>query len=296
MHAEQAPSERYKKMYRRGSTTVFASRHDPRFAYCLYVPEGLDEDPGAYTLLVAVHGTGRTMSAYRDAFAEFAEYHRCVVLVPLFPVGPCGDGEPDGYKYIIEGDIRYDRAMLAIIDEVSQELGIDASRFLMFGYSGGGHFCHRFLYLHPERLLAASIGAPGAVTLLDDKRDWWVGIRDFERVFGHPIDLETMREVTIQLVVGAADIETWEINHQPGSRRWREGINDAGPTRIDRNNALRASLEGHGMQVEQAIVPNVPHDGMKVLPVVKAFFKRVLETRNHSQGAAKESSAKEIGA
>ncbi|QJQ93855.1 MULTISPECIES: alpha/beta fold hydrolase [Halomonadaceae] len=277
MQAEQASSERYRQMYRRGTTTVFSCRQDPRFSYCLYVPQELDQAPHTYTLLVAVHGTGRTMNAYRDAFAEFAEYHRCVVLAPLFPVGPCGDGEPDGYKYIIEDDIRYDRVMLAIIDEVAEELGIDVSKFLMFGYSGGGHFCHRFLYLHPERLLAASIGAPGAVTLLDDKRDWWVGTRDFAQVFGHPVNLAAMRDVAIQLVVGAADLETWEINHAPGSRRWREGINDAGATRIDRNNTLLANLQSHGMQVEQSIVPNVPHDGMKVLPEVKGFFKRVLQ-------------------
>ncbi|ANF56339.1 hydrolase [Halotalea alkalilenta] len=280
-----APSERYRQLYHRGSTTVFACRHDPRFSYCLYVPPELDQAPESYRLLIAVHGTGRTMSAYRDAFVEFALYHRCVVLAPLFPVGPCGDGEPDGFKYIIEDDIRYDLVMLAIIDEVAAALGIDASKFLMFGYSGGGHFTHRFMYLHPQRLLAASIGAPGSVTLLDDTRDWWVGIRDFERIFGHPIDLSAMRDVAIQLVVGAADLETWEINHPPGSRRWREGINDTGPTRVDRNTALLSNLKAHGMRVEQSIVPNVPHDGMKVLPTVKAFFKRVLD--GHARDDAK---------
>ena len=35
-------------------------------------------------------------------------------------------------------------------------------RFALFGYSGGGHFVHRFFMLHPQRLWALSIGAPAA--------------------------------------------------------------------------------------------------------------------------------------
>ncbi len=77
-------------LYYRGSTTIFASQHDPRFQYCLYVPPGFDEDKTGYRLIVAMHGTGRSMVQYRDAFAEFARYNRCVVPAPLFPVGPLG--------------------------------------------------------------------------------------------------------------------------------------------------------------------------------------------------------------
>ena len=56
-----------------GRTTVYACQHDPRFAYCAYVPES-DEEDGArrYPLLVVVHGTLRDMTSYRDAFAAFA--------------------------------------------------------------------------------------------------------------------------------------------------------------------------------------------------------------------------------
>ncbi len=78
------------------------------------------------------------------------------------------------------------------------------SRFLMFGFSGGGHFAHR-LYLHPHRLLGVSIGAPGVVTLLDDKSDWWIGVRDVLPRFGVKMNLPAMRKVPVQMVVGAND-------------------------------------------------------------------------------------------
>jgi len=55
-----------------------------------------------------------------------------------------------------------------------------------------------------------------------------------------------------------------------------DGVNDTGRTRIERNNALRRNFEAHGITVRQDIVPNVPHDGLKVLPAVEEFFADVL--------------------
>ena len=270
------PAQRAKLMYGRGPTVVYACRKDPRFSYCLYVPASFDANPAEHTLIVAVHGTGRTMTTYRDGFAAFAQYNQCVVLAPLFPVGVLGDDYADGFKYLREGDIRYDLVLLAMIEEAGTRLGTSFGRFMLFGFSGGGHFAHRFFYLHPQRLRAVSIGSPGAVTLIDDQRDYWVGTRNFAELFGTPLDLPAMREVAVQLVVGAADIETWEIHYQPGNRNYMEGINEAGRTRIERNTALKHNLEQHGITVRQDIVPNVPHDGMKVLPNVQDFFLSVL--------------------
>ena len=85
-----------------------------------------------------------------------------------------------------------------------------------------------------------------------------------------------MRGVAVQMVVGAADLETWEIDYQPGNRNYMDGINDTGRTRVERNTALRRNFESHGIAVRQDIVPNVPHDGTKVLPAVQDFFLDVL--------------------
>ncbi len=273
------PATRRLQMYLRGATVVFACKQDPRFSYCLFVPPDYDADPAGHALIVAVHGTGRTMTAYRDGFAAFARYNKCVVLAPLFPVGPRGDDYPDGFKYILEGDIRYDRVLLAMVAETGDRLGRSFDDFMLFGFYGGGHFAHRFFYLHPTRLAAVSIGAPGAVTPMDDTRDYWVGTRNLEQMFGTALDLEAMRRVHVQLVVGAADIETWEIDYKSGNRNYIDGINDTGRTRIERNTALRRNFEANGITVQQDIVPNVPHDGTKVLPKVQDFFASVLKAQ-----------------
>ncbi|CAH1664365.1 Alpha/beta hydrolase [Hyphomicrobiales bacterium] len=263
---------RAKALYEYGPTSIYASKHDPRFPYCLYVPPNLGETGEKPELIVAMHGTGRGFTGYRDAFSAFARWNNCIILAPLFPIGVMGDGNRDGFKYMREGNLRYDHVLLAIVEEVSQRYGLAFERFGLFGYSGGGHFAHRFLMLQPHRLWGVSIGAPGSVTLLDPTRDWWVGTRNFPALFGQELDVPAMRKVAIQMVVGAADLETWEITHKPGGRNWMPDANHAGTNRPQRLARLRDNFTENGIAARLDLVPNTPHDGVKVVPVVEDFF------------------------
>lgn len=260
-----------------GQTTVYASRMDQRFPYCAYVPEDYAEDGGkTYPLAVIVHGTERGMLAYRDAFADFAEANGVIVLCPLFPANICFPGDLSSYKMLRAGDLHYDAVMLDMIDEMRERYRIVGDRVLMYGFSGGGHFTHRFFYLHPERLMAASIGAPGVVTLLDTDQDFWVGVRDFEAVFGKPVDLDVMRKVAVQMVIGGDDHETWEITIAPGDAWWMPGADSAGKDRNDRIAALKKSFERHGIPVQLDVVAGVAHDDRLLIAKVKEFFGATL--------------------
>lgn len=276
---ETAASElqsRGRALYDFGNTILYASRSDPRFSWCLYVPPDIHEPGPRPELIVSMHGTGRNVADYRNWFSEFGRWNRCVILAPLFPAGVRGDGDRDGYKYMLDGDIRYDRVVLDMVDEISERYGLSFPRFALWGFSGGGHFTHRFMLLHPQRLWAASIGAPGSVTLLDPERDWWVGTRDMHKLFGIAPDIDAMRQVAVHMVVGGADRETWEITHKPGAKRWMEGANDAGATRPDRLETLKRNFEALGIDVTLEIVPGVSHDGQRIAPRVQDFFARRL--------------------
>lgn len=263
--------------YERGSSTYFAARCDQRFGFYLYVPQRFDFGAaGDYRLCVLIHGTGRTPGVYRDLFAEFAEANQAIVVAPLFPAGIIEPGELANYKFIAFHDIRYDHVLNGIVDEVATRFRLGERRFLLFGYSGGGHFAHRFAYLHPDRLLGVSIGAPGMVTLIDDHLPWWRGTADLEQRFGIRMDLEALRRLPIQMVIGDEDTETWEITLSPGSRFWMDGANDAGRTRIDRLNSLRDNFTAHGIAVRFDRVPGVGHNGYAVLGAVHDFFSDVL--------------------
>lgn len=286
MNAPDLPAEaasRARAIYDLGPTAMFACKADPRFHYCLYVPPQVGEGKPV-DLLVAVHGTGRTSFLdFRDGFSAFGRWNDVAVLCPVFPIGVCGDGARSGYKYMQENDIRYDAVLLAMVEEVAEKYRQDWRRFAMFGFSGGGHFTHRFAILHPHSLWAASIGSPGSVTLLDAERDWWVGIRDLEERFGIAFDRAELARVPVQMLVGDADLETWEITHAPGSRYWMEGANDAGRTRPERLRALQRSFEAAGVKVRFDVMAGVSHDRMKAVPRVEDFLAGVLATRRRPE-------------
>jgi pimeloyl-ACP methyl ester carboxylesterase len=269
---------RAEALYDLGATTVYSSRHDPRFAYTLYVPPEVTMPGNDVELVVVMHGTGRQFIQYRDAFAAFGRWNRCVVLCPLFPVGVRGDGDRNGFKRLAEGDIRYDKVLLDMVSEIGERYGKRFDTFALFGYSGGGQFVNRFAYVHPERLWAASIGAPGNVTLLDDSKAWWLGVGGFERHFGRPFDLAALRRVPVQMVVGRADLETWEITVREDSPMYLPGINDAGRTRPERLRSLKASFEAAGIGVRFDELENIAHNGLQVVEVVQDFFVQSLRT------------------
>lgn len=257
----------------RWPTSIYASKSDPRFSWCIYVPPSFAKDPKAHTLAVLVHGSGRNQWEYRAAFQDFARFNKYVLLAPLFPANVRGDGFADGYKYMLEGDIRYDRVLLNMVAEVSTALNQDFGKFALFGFSGGGHFAHRFLYLQPDKLRAISIGAPGGITLIDPKTDYWAGTRNFNDLFGQSIDLAAIRRVPIQIVVGANDIEEFTY---PGGAEARAIHLRLGKSRLERSQTLLKNYEALGLDVRRDVVPNCAHDGLKAMPAAQEFFLRTI--------------------
>lgn len=260
-----------------GRTIVYASRYDQRFPYCAYVPDDYDEDSDkTYPLAVIIHGTERDMHGYREAFVDFAEANSVIVLVPLFPASVVRPGDINSYKMIRSGGMRYDLLMLDMIEEMRERYRIEGDKVLMYGFSGGGQFTHRFLYMYPEKIRAASIGGPGTVTLLDPERDFWVGVRNYEDMFGKALDIEAMRKIPIHMIIGGDDHNTWEITVKPKDRWWMPDANIAGVDRVDRIVSLKESFERNGVKVRFDVVPGVKHDDRELMPLVKKFFEDVL--------------------
>src|SRR5699024_6335130 len=133
-----------------------------------------------------------------------------IVLVPVFPAGIVSADDLSSYKFIKSQNNRYDYILLAMIKELSQKYRIE-EEFLLYGFSGGAQFVHRFYYLYPEKIKGLSIGAPGRITYLDFNKDWYLGVKNIEQEFNIKIDLEAMRKVPVHMVVGSEDKDTWEI-------------------------------------------------------------------------------------
>jgi poly(3-hydroxybutyrate) depolymerase len=266
--------------YRRGSVPFTASRYDQRLHYGLYIPRDATdaELEERLPLLVAQHGTGRTAAQYRERLRGFADERRIAVLTPLFPAGLAGPDDLHSFKFLDWNGLRFDLALLDMIDEISERYGIAGDRFHLHGFSGGGQFAHRFFYLHANRLAGISIGAPGRVTELDDTKPWWIGTDGMAEIFGRGPDLAAMRDVPVQLVVGSEDTETWEINN-PGEENWMDGVQHQGSTRIERLRTLERSFAAHGIACRFDLVPGAGHRGSQVLGAVTGFVGELLERR-----------------
>jgi poly(3-hydroxybutyrate) depolymerase len=239
------------------------------FSYCVHLPSPCRARP---RLLVVLHGSDYQHEAMCRFFASFADEANAIVLAPLFrKVGGAEDLE--GFKFLRSPHGEYDRLLLAMVDEVAHEYGVADSRFAMFGFSGGAQFAHRFYYVHPQRLHAVSIAAPGMVTLLDDTQGGWIGTKDLRAQFGYGVDLAALRAVPVQLLVGAAD----SVPHTGDAGQ--AAYDYAGRHRVERLRNLARNYEAAGIAVSLREVDGVAHEferlGEASLPFLRSQFARL---------------------
>ncbi len=248
-----------------GWTPLIASQVDARFSYCTYVPKTAPAS-GA-PVVVAVHSTGRDVHGTLEPWIECAVAHGAIVLAPLFPGGVGDPNDLNNYKTLLYRGVRFDLILLGMLEEAAQRWHFDDRRFVLYGFSGGGQFVHRFAYLHPGRRKAVVVGAPGSVTLPDDTRAWPEGTGDIEAVFGIPLELDALRSVPFRVLVGELDTDT--ANMAPGT--------PPGDTRLRRALALTGALARAAVPVEIQIVAGVGHEAGAVTAAATSFVAEVLE-------------------
>ena len=256
-----------------GRTPSFACQADPRFSYWLHVPRCYPNTvPAHRSMLVALHGTERNAPLLRSLFEEFSERYGVLIVAPHFPAGIGDPRDVDAYKYVRALGVNYDEVLLHMVDEVASRYGCERGRFLMFGFSGGAHFAHRFWYLYPERLRALTVAAPGSVTLPTHTDGWWIGVKDTQQRFGRVVDFPVMNTVPTLLVVGSDDIATEVITHDRSSPYWMEGANAAGRTRVDRLRTLHGALRAQNIESTLRELPGVTHTYAPLVTAATEFF------------------------
>ncbi|MFD2237637.1 alpha/beta hydrolase [Aureimonas populi] len=266
--------------YLSDASAFWAAPSDPRFSYCLYVPRLRH---AGSRILVHIHGSHRTPETFRDLMAPFAEETGTIILCPLFPCGVADREDTSSYKRVFHEGLRYDLVLLDMVADAERRLGLATGRFVLAGFSGGGQFVQRFILAHPGRLLAASVGAPGLVTLLDPELPWWRGLRGLEAVIGAPVDMAALAALPLQVLVGDQDIRPEGVQSRPGSTLWMEGINDTGATRLERAAAFVESLRARGLTPRHDVIPGVGHDGFAMLDPMLDFVRPILTKLGEAQ-------------
>jgi len=240
---------------------------DPRFHYWVHLPDCYyDEENPDYQLMVIVHGTGCSIEEYLMQAKKQADEDHVAILAPMFPGGLLERDDFNSYKLLSCDGIRYDRILLSMIDDMMERYpGVHGEKFFLFGHSGGGQFTNRFLFAHPKRLKAVSIGAPGRPTFLNWEENYYWGVKDFQDYFDKELDVEAVRQIPVQITVG--EFDTKFIGDSP-----------YGDNRVARMKSLKKNFEENGIGVELEILPGLEHaDGIKErVQTAQKFFKQYL--------------------
>lgn len=204
------------------------------WAYYLYIPysvRDLVKENKSTFLLVEPNNTGRPSDdqEIHDSAARVLAEQRSLLaedlsvplLVPTFP-------RPDKigwlYTHALDRDTllikerelkRIDLQLLSMIDDAMEKLsrnGINLEeKVLMIGFSASGMFVNRFAILHPEKVQAAAIGAPGGWPIVPVK-EWNgkklrypIGVWDLEELVQQKFDLESFKSVPLYFYMGDRD-------------------------------------------------------------------------------------------
>ena len=216
-----------------------------------------------------------------------------ILLVPAF-VRPCKDWQI--YTHALDRDslttkrsdlVRLDLQLLAMVDQARRSLtqqGIQTEeKFLIQGYSASGMFANRFAVLHPTRVKAVAVGAPGgwpiapAPMFSGEALPYPAGVADLETLAGKPFDSESFRSLPQLIVMGSLD--------DNDSLDFRDGWDEEPAGLVDRlfgkdpqarwtnsENVYKAA----GTNAQFLLVAGVGHDRKSLQSHSTEFFKRVL--------------------
>lgn len=233
-------------------------------------------------VLVCIHGINRQARDQATAFQTLAEQLGTALIAPLF----------DTVRYpryqrlaVGEDGPRADVALDAAITQVVEAAGLDDNpRRLLFGYSGGGQFAHRYAALHPERVAAVVIGAAGWYTLPESQRRFPHGLGQRN---GLPaIDIPAYLDIPMAVLVGDLDRDRRTSFNCTGSKD-----RDQGQTRVDRGRhfiaRMRCAIREHGLETSYRfeLLPGVGHSFTSAVKTgglvyrVEAFLAEVGATK-----------------
>jgi poly(3-hydroxybutyrate) depolymerase len=135
--------------------------------FYLYVPKRMITQGEPARILVSVHGyNGRKadekgrkhVKRSAERWSSLAEKRGWVILAPQFNEKRF----QNDYQRLNLSGLRADERLIEILSMLHKSVaGLKTDKVLLFGFSGGGQFVHRFAAFHPKRVDRAVAAAAG---------------------------------------------------------------------------------------------------------------------------------------
>jgi pimeloyl-ACP methyl ester carboxylesterase len=260
------------------------------YPYYLYVPDelkGPEARKSTHTLLVIPNNTGRISDDFSvheaDAMRRMEQVPSMVgglKVAVLMPVFPRSERDWKIYTHGLDRDVlltnkpeyhRLDLQLLAMIDDARGRLARDHQlkferQVLLNGFSAQAMFANRFTFLHPDRVKAAAIGAPGGWPIApvavyhDTSLRYPIGVADFRQVTGRDVNMRELRRVPLLIFMGDRDDNDAVPYGDAYENEDREVILPLfGSTPIERWAAAKTFYSQAGLNAEFKLYPGVGH-------------------------------------
>jgi hypothetical protein len=261
--------------------------------YLLYIPETVKSSA---VLLVEPNNSGTPSDDFThhenrallwlDIRSPFSHKLEVPLLIPIFP------RYDDLYTQALdratlltqrENLVRIDLQLMAMIDDATIKLagqGIRVDkRFFMMGFSASGAFTSRFCAIHPERIMAAAIGAPGGWPIAPVAK-WWghdmtyiLGISDLHSLTGKQFNLNEFKKIPLYLYLGDKD-DNWD------SQDVSTELHFLGKTFQERWLVAEEIYQSIGSRAEFVMYPGIGHViTTDILMDIEAYFRNSIGSR-----------------
>ena len=210
---------------------------------------------GARGTLVIVHGQNRDVDSLVAAFLPYAIRLGLDLIAPEFTAT-----RHRGYQRLLTSDPS--RNAVDVLDEVLSDAGVGVNeRVLLFGFSGGAQFAHRYAIARPDRILALSIAAAGWYTFPTPNQPFPYGVAPGSLPVGDDDLLSGLLTFPVQVLVGERD-----TNRDASLRSSRRVDRHQGPNRVSRALAW--------VEAMRRLAPDAGPPDLQILPGVGHRFDR----------------------
>lgn len=213
-------------------------------------------------LVVSVHGVARNAAAHAYRLMAEAERYGLTIVAPLFDKAQYGQ-----YQQLMDPKTgaRSDLAMLDIMDAAARLSSASVDKVLLFGFSGGAQFGHRFVMAHPERVASAVHAAAGWYTFPDTAAPYPLGVGGDEQPV--MLNLRGASRVPQHVMIGELDIE------RDASVRKTESLDRTqGRTRLERAFRWVEAMGAFAQNDREGVAPT-----LQTLPGVGHSFSAAVE-------------------
>ena len=223
---------------------------DHRTRYLRFLPRQADPQRPP---LVCVHGIGRDAQGHVAAFTDWAERTGTELLAPLFD-----RRRYRGYQRLKSSNrtLHPAAALDAILDET-----VGTQPCLLYGFSGGAQFAHRYALVRPERVAGIALAAAGWYTFPTAAASFPYGLAPGRLPESLVIDFPAFLQLPKCVLVGDQDVE-----RDPSLRSNRVLDREQGDNRLARATAWVAAVNRASAKAGQvpacrlAVVPGAGHD------------------------------------